>query len=174
MVKLLARLNRELLYYPQCLHRRWHPQMLKFSLKFLRPHYFLNLSLIWFIFGMMIHTGPKFCAVPSPPTRSYQGQGQRLRIFMLESCWRQCSVHECLVLHCTEPVIIFSLSWYDLNKVERDINHKFMKYACMMIWTKLWQVLSSERLKVLILKSCNFFSFIYDIEYFIIEKIYFE
>ena len=62
--KFLARLNNvqgELLYW------RWRPQMLKFSLKFLRPHYFLTLSPIWFIFGMMIHFGPKFCAVPSPP-----------------------------------------------------------------------------------------------------------
>ena len=75
----LARLNNvhgELLYYPPppppppTQHRRrWrrHPQMLKFSLKFLKPHYFLTLSSICFIFGMMIHIGPKFCAVPSPP-----------------------------------------------------------------------------------------------------------
>ena len=67
---LLAHLNNvqeELLYYPW--RRRWrrHPQKLKFSLKFLRPHYFLTLSPIWFFFGMMIHIGPKFCAVPSPP-----------------------------------------------------------------------------------------------------------
>ena len=44
----LAYLNNvhgELLYYPWWWrHRR--PQMLKFSLKFLRPHYFLTLSLI--------------------------------------------------------------------------------------------------------------------------------
>ena len=36
------------------------------NVKVLRPHYFLTLSLIWFNFGMMIHTGPNFCAVPSP------------------------------------------------------------------------------------------------------------
>ena len=47
----LARLNNvqeELLYYPRrrCWRWRWRrrPQMLKFSLKFLRPHYFLTLS----------------------------------------------------------------------------------------------------------------------------------
>ena len=43
-------LHRELLYYPGR-HRprpwqHWRPQMLKFSLKFLRPHYFLTLSSI--------------------------------------------------------------------------------------------------------------------------------
>ena len=66
MFSFLARLNNihgELLYYPW----RWRPQMLKFLLKFLRPHYFLTLSPICFIFSMMIHIGPKFCAVPSPP-----------------------------------------------------------------------------------------------------------
>ena len=66
--------QRELLYYP-CWHWRWCPQMLKFSLKFLRPHYLLTLSLIWFIFGIIIHIGPY---------RSSQGQGHRLRIFMLK------------------------------------------------------------------------------------------
>ena len=51
MEPFLARLNnvhRELLYYS--LRRLWHwrrrPQMLKSLLKFLRPHYFLILSLI--------------------------------------------------------------------------------------------------------------------------------
>ena len=53
----LAHLNNvhgELLYYPRRWCWRWlwcwrwcrRPQMLKFSLKFLRPHYFLTLSLI--------------------------------------------------------------------------------------------------------------------------------
>ena len=40
----LARLNNvleELLYYPRRRRWRWRPQMLKFALKFLRPHYFL-------------------------------------------------------------------------------------------------------------------------------------
>ena len=55
-------------------------QMLKFSLKFLRPHYFLILRPICFIFGIMIHIGPKFCAVHPHHPRSYQGQGHRLRI----------------------------------------------------------------------------------------------
>ena len=67
---LVAHLNNvqeELLYYPWRWRWRRSPQMLKFSLKFLRPHYFLTLSLIWFIFGMMIHISPKFCPVPSPP-----------------------------------------------------------------------------------------------------------
>ena len=41
-------------------------KMLKFSLKFLRAHYFLTLSGIWFIFVMIIYIGLKFCAVPSP------------------------------------------------------------------------------------------------------------
>ena len=64
----LAHLNNvhgELLYYPRCW--RQLPQMLKFSLKFLKTSYFLTLPPICFIFGMMIHIGPKFCAVPSPP-----------------------------------------------------------------------------------------------------------
>ena len=39
----------------------------KVFVKVLRPHYFLTLSPISFIFGMMIHIGSKFCAVPSPP-----------------------------------------------------------------------------------------------------------
>ena len=38
-----------------------------FVLKFLRPHYFQTLWWIWFIFGMMIDTGPKFYSVLSPP-----------------------------------------------------------------------------------------------------------
>ena len=38
-----------------------------FTLKFLGPHYFQTLWWIWFIFGMMIDTGPKFYSVPSPP-----------------------------------------------------------------------------------------------------------
>ena len=48
--------------------RRWRrrPQILKLSLKFLRPQYFVTLSPIWFIFAMIIHIGPKFYAVPSP------------------------------------------------------------------------------------------------------------
>ena len=59
----LNNIHGELLYYPWC----QRPQMLKFSLKCLKPHYFLTSSLIWFIFGTMIHIGPKFCTVPSPP-----------------------------------------------------------------------------------------------------------
>ena len=39
----------------------------KVFIKVFRPHYFLTLSLICFIFRMMIHIDPKFCAVPSPP-----------------------------------------------------------------------------------------------------------
>ena len=38
-----------------------------FSLKFLGPHYFQTLWWIWFMFGVMIDTGPKFYTVPSPP-----------------------------------------------------------------------------------------------------------
>ena len=82
----LARLNNvhgELLYYSRC--RRWcwwrHPQMLKLSFKFWRPHYFLTLSLIWFIFGVIIHTGSKFCVVPSPPPK-VMSRSSSLRIFM--------------------------------------------------------------------------------------------
>ena len=33
---------------------------------FLRPHYFQILWCILFMFGMMIDSGPKFAAVPSP------------------------------------------------------------------------------------------------------------
>ena len=64
----LARLNNvygQQLYCPW-LRRRRRPQILKFLLKILRPHYFLTLSPIGFIFGKLIHIGPKFCAVPSP------------------------------------------------------------------------------------------------------------
>ena len=66
----LAHLNNiqeELLYYPRHPHWRRRPQMFKFSLKFLRPHYFLTLPQISFIFGLMIHICPEFYAVPSPP-----------------------------------------------------------------------------------------------------------
>ena len=38
-----------------------------FTLKFLGPHYFQTLWWIWFIFGMMIDTGPEFYSVPFPP-----------------------------------------------------------------------------------------------------------
>ena len=51
-----------------------------YLLKLLKPHYFLTLSLIRFIFCMLIHIGPKFCAVPSHPPRSGEGQGHGLRI----------------------------------------------------------------------------------------------
>ena len=44
------------------------PQMFKFSLNYLRPHYFLTLSQIWFIFCMIIHIGPKFCGFTIPTT----------------------------------------------------------------------------------------------------------
>ena len=66
----------ELLYYPR--HQRWcwrlwqcccgRPQMFKFSWNYLRPHYFLTLSQIWFIFGMIIHIGPEFCGFTIPTT----------------------------------------------------------------------------------------------------------
>ena len=68
-IHFLARLNnvhRELLFYPRRRHWCRCPQMLKFSLKFFKSHYFLTLSPIWLIFGMIIHIGPKFWAVPSP------------------------------------------------------------------------------------------------------------
>ena len=35
-------------------------------LKFLGPHYFQTLLWIWFMFGMMMDTGPEFYTVPSP------------------------------------------------------------------------------------------------------------
>ena len=38
-----------------------------FVLMFLGPHCFQTLWWIWFMFGMMIDTGPKFYTVPSPP-----------------------------------------------------------------------------------------------------------
>ena len=53
------------------------PKMLNFSLKFLRPHYFLTLPLIWF---KLVQNFAQYH--PQPP-RSCQGQGHRLRIFML-------------------------------------------------------------------------------------------
>ena len=37
----------------------------KFYVKFLGPHYFQTLWWIWFMFGMMMDTGPKFYTVPS-------------------------------------------------------------------------------------------------------------
>ena len=41
-----------------------------------------------------------------------------------ESCWRQNSAQDCTALHCTEPFIItLALSQYDLNDVERDVEH---------------------------------------------------
>ena len=41
--------------------------MVKLCVKFLGPHCFQTLWWIWFMFGMMIDTGPKFYTVPSPP-----------------------------------------------------------------------------------------------------------
>ena len=38
-----------------------------FALKFLGPHCFQTLWWIWFMFGVMIDTGPKFYTVTSPP-----------------------------------------------------------------------------------------------------------
>ena len=38
-----------------------------FALKCLAPHCFQTLWWIWFMFGVMIDTGPKFHTVPSPP-----------------------------------------------------------------------------------------------------------
>ena len=40
---------------------------LSFVLKFLGPHCFQTLWWIWFVYGMMIDTGPEFYTVPSPP-----------------------------------------------------------------------------------------------------------
>ena len=37
------------------------------TLKFLGPHYLQTLSWIWFIFGVLMDTGPEFYTVPSPP-----------------------------------------------------------------------------------------------------------
>ena len=81
----------ELLYYPR--HQRWcwcllqcccgRPQMFKFLWNYLRPHYFLTLSQIWFIFGMIIHICPKFCGFYHPHHRT-SCQGHRLRFFMLK------------------------------------------------------------------------------------------
>ena len=61
----------------------------KVFVKVFKTYYFLTLSPIWFIFGMMIHIGPKFCAVPSshppPPSHSCLGQGDsHVKIFMLK------------------------------------------------------------------------------------------
>ena len=78
---LLACLNnvhRELLYY------RRRRLRVKVFVKVFKTSLFCNLTMIWFIFGMIIHIGPKFCAVPSPHPRSCHGQGHRLRIFMLK------------------------------------------------------------------------------------------
>ena len=36
--------------------------MLKFTLEYLGPHYFQTLRCIWFVFGMLIDTGPNFYA----------------------------------------------------------------------------------------------------------------
>ena len=57
-------------------------QMLKFSLKFLRPHYFLTLSPIWFIFGMSVHIIQNFAQYHPHHPRSCQGH--RFRIFLLK------------------------------------------------------------------------------------------
>ena len=59
----LNNVHGELLYYP----RLQRPHMLKF----LRPHYFLTLSPIWFIFGSIIHIGPNFLCSTIPITRGH-------------------------------------------------------------------------------------------------------
>ena len=39
-----------------------------------------------------------------------------------ESCWRQNSAHDCMVLHCTEHFIVtLPSSRYDLNDIEGDV-----------------------------------------------------
>ena len=45
--------------------------------------------------------------------------------------WRQNSVHDCTVLHCSEPIIItFPLSRYDIYNVDRDVKHQ----TFIIIW----------------------------------------
>ena len=83
-------------------HRLRILKMLKFLFKFLipqRPYNFLTLPPIWLIFGEMIHTCPRFCAVqppfpPSPPPPHLsrgqnQGHWQKLQYQASYPVWPQ-------------------------------------------------------------------------------------
>ena len=50
---------------------------------------------------------------------------------LFKSCWRQNSAQNCMVIHCAELfTIILALYRYDLNNVERDINHQIIVIIC--------------------------------------------
>ena len=87
---------------------------LKVSLKFLRPHYFLILPQIWFIFGMVITIGPNFASSIHTP------------LFMLG--WRSQS---CQNFH----IKILSQSFYDL--ITSKPNYEFNLY--LVSWYTLVQ-----------------------------------
>ena len=107
--------------------------MLKFLFKFLRPHYFLTLSLIWFDenFAHCSHHRPPPPPLPTPPPppphththththtpRSSQNQGHGLRIFQKQNVqyqasypvWRQVLLSSIVYL-CLVSTLISTLS----------------------------------------------------------------
>ena len=64
---------------------------------------------------------------------------------------RRNSAHDCMVFHCTEPfIIILPLSRYDLNNVEREVQHQTITE------TPLRKQAYSNILKILPPKNGNF------------------
>ena len=101
-------------------------KMLKFSFKFLRPHYFLTLSLIYLAWY-------KFCAVqsPQPPNthtpRSCQNQGHGLRFFQKQNVQYQAS----------SPVwrkVLFMVKFYKLcHMLQIFFVYHFFKNSNMIV-----------------------------------------
>ena len=117
--------------------------MLKFSLKFLRSHYFLTKSLIRFMFSMMIHIGPKFCVVPSPPPRSCQGQGHRLiffKFFGISLFLNQMIVPIWYHDRCWSKVFISIINTHDHDLVVEvtDLEFKMLKCFIKVFKTSLY------------------------------------
>ena len=65
-----------------------------FTSEFWGPHYYQTSWCFWFMFGMIIDTGPKFYAVPSPPSTWPLGQGHTdLEFFMLKFYFKALGPH---------------------------------------------------------------------------------
>ena len=128
--------------------------MIKFCVKVFRTSLFL--WWIWFIFGMMIDTGPKFYSVPSPHPCMTLRSGHRLRTFMLkfyvkafrtslfpnpvvylfhvwydDRCWSKilCST-------IPNPVHDFKVQVTDLRIFVLKFVFKFLQ--CLFLWSLWW------------------------------------
>ena len=61
---------------------------------------------------------------------SAPGFGSQGPVF--EFHWRRDLAHDCSALHCTEPfIIILPSSQYDLNNVERDVQHQLIIFRVL-------------------------------------------